>query len=126
MIADILSSTLVVVGALFALLAAIGLVRFPDIYLRMHAATKAGTLGAGSILLGLAFHAGQADVTLKAVLGIVFLVVTAPIAAHLLGRAAYCSKVPMWSRTTMDELDGCYDQIDQPPKSAPLRAADYE
>ncbi|HZY67232.1 MAG TPA: monovalent cation/H(+) antiporter subunit G, partial [Devosia sp.] len=65
-----------------------GLLRFPDVYTRLHAASKAGALGAGLILLGSAFAAGDLAYSVRAVLGFVFIILTSPISAHLLGRAA--------------------------------------
>lgn len=79
----------VVLGAAFSFLAAIGLLRFPDIYTRLHAAAKTGIVGAGFVLLGVALAAFDLSVSLRAIGGIVFLVLTSPISAHLLSRAAY-------------------------------------
>ncbi|MEM6273768.1 MAG: monovalent cation/H(+) antiporter subunit G [Myxococcota bacterium] len=105
-----IGSLLLLTGAAFSLIASIGLVRLPDLYVRMHAATKAGTLGAGLILAAAAAVSHQLDVITRVTAGIVFLVVTAPIAAHLLGRAGYVTGVPLWSETCLDELDGQYDE----------------
>jgi multicomponent Na+:H+ antiporter subunit G len=65
------------------------MLRLPDTLIRMHAATKAGTLGAGFILAAEAVIAAELGTTLKAIATIVFLLLTAPVAAHLIGRAAY-------------------------------------
>lgn len=109
-IADILAGFCVLVGAFFIFAAAIGLLRMPDVYTRMHAATKSGTLGSGLMLIGVALHAGgDAGIILRALAAVVFLIATAPIAAHLLGRAAYMSGVPTWSGTAFDELKGHYN-----------------
>ena len=90
-------------GGFFILIAGIGLFRMPDIYLRMHAATKAGTLGVGLVLIALAVHSGDVDVTIRVILTILFLIVTAPVAAHMIGRAAHRTGVPQWSGTVIDE-----------------------
>ncbi len=74
-------------GAGFVMIAAIGIVRLPDLLTRMHASTKAGTLGALLVLVGLGLHVGSADVVSKVVATILFLLLTAPIAAHMIGRA---------------------------------------
>lgn len=95
-------------GAAFALIAAIGVVRLPDVYTRMHAATKAGTLGAGLILIAGAFAAGEVGVVARAIACFIFLLLTAPVSGHLLGRAAYRTGVKLWDRTRIDELDGKY------------------
>ncbi|MCW5732218.1 MAG: monovalent cation/H(+) antiporter subunit G [Alphaproteobacteria bacterium] len=100
---DLLIAFLLLSGSAFALVAAIGIVRMPDLFIRMHAASKAGTLGAGLILLGVAVLANDASVSVRAVIAIVFIMLTAPIAAHLLGRAAYKTGVPLWQKSELDE-----------------------
>lgn len=104
MINDALCSLLLVVGGLFSLLASIGLLRMPDLFMRMQAATKAVTLGAGCILLAVALHFGRLDITTRCLLIIAFVVVTAPIAAHVIGRAAYAVGIPLWEGTLIDEI----------------------
>lgn len=99
-----LAGILIIVGSFFALVAAIGLVRFPDVYSRMHAASKAGTVGSGLMLIALAVVAGDFATTLRAVAGVVFLLLTAPIAAHLLARASYKAGYKLWSGTVIDEM----------------------
>lgn len=83
-----IAAVLMLIGALFCLLATIGLVRFPDLYTRMHAASKAGPLGAGLILLSVALNSGDWAVAARCLLGFVFVLGTAPVSAHLLARAA--------------------------------------
>lgn len=70
---------IMVVGACFSLLAAVGLVRFPDLYTRMHAASKAGTVGSGLLLFAAGLHSLDAAVFVRALAGFVFFVLTAPI-----------------------------------------------
>ena len=89
----IVAGVLVVVGSLFCFLAALGVLRFPDVFTRMHAATKAGILGAGLILLGAAVASGDVAVILRAIVGMAFLVLTGPVSAHLLARAALLAGV---------------------------------
>lgn len=83
------------VGTGFLVVATIGVLRFDDPFQRMHAATKAGTLGAGLVLLGVVVTKGSMDATLVGLLTIVFLIGTMPVAGHLLGRAAYISGAPL-------------------------------
>ncbi|WP_334175269.1 monovalent cation/H(+) antiporter subunit G [Pseudoxanthobacter sp.] len=85
----IATGLMVLVGAVFALMAAIGILRFGDIYMRMHAASKAGTVGSGLALLAVALDAGELGVVTRAIAGAVFLLLTAPVSAHLLARAFY-------------------------------------
>ena len=90
-------------GAVMTLVAAIGCLRLPDVYTRMHAATKSGTLGVMGMVLALMIEAGTLSVSIRGVLVILFFLLTAPVAAHMIGRAAYRSGVPLWSRTKQDE-----------------------
>ncbi|MEM1398961.1 MAG: monovalent cation/H(+) antiporter subunit G [Pseudomonadota bacterium] len=128
---DLIAGALVLFGSCFGLIAAIGVFRMPDLYVRMHAASKAGTLGVGSLLLAVAFHGGETSVVARALIAIFFLVLTAPVGAHLLARAAYVSGVPCWSGTKTDELAGHYnleqrgdEGIDAPePPNAPAAFA---
>lgn len=103
---EAVAAALMLIGATFCFLAAIGLVRFPDLYTRLHAASKAGTLGAGLILLAVALISGDLAVFLRSMLGVLFLVATAPIAAHLLGRAALRSENPGANITKIHADDG--------------------
>ena len=78
----------IVAGGVFGLLAAIGVLRLPDLYTRMHAASKAGLVGSGLTFVGIAIVSGDSAIILRAVLGILFLALTTPVSAHLLARAA--------------------------------------
>lgn len=98
-----------VVGALFLLIAAIGVVRLRDPLQRMHAATKAGTLGAALIMLG-AILAGDAARPATGVLTVLFLLATLPVGAQLLGRAAYRSGTRLEGLTGPDPLEGELDR----------------
>jgi multicomponent Na+:H+ antiporter subunit G len=84
------------------------MLRLPDTLTRMHAATKAGTLGVGLILIAEAVFYQDLGITLRAVAAIVFLLLTAPVAAHLIGRAAYYSGIKLWEKTWIDELKDVY------------------
>jgi multicomponent Na+:H+ antiporter subunit G len=90
-------------------LAAVGLVRLPDLFTRMQASTKASTLGVACMLLAVAIYFGTLGVTTRALLVIVFFFLTMPVAAHMIGRAAYFSGIPLWQNTVVDELRGSYD-----------------
>lgn len=92
------------IGAFFVFVAAVGLLRLDDLYMRMHAASKAGTLGSGVLLIALAVFSRETDVVLRAVAAVVFLLLTAPLAAHLLARAAYTVGYHPCSLTKHDAL----------------------
>lgn len=99
------AGALLIIGALFALLAVIGILRLPDIYTRMHAASKAGAVGSGAVLVAIALVSFDGAVILRAIAGIVFFMLTAPISAHLLARAAYAAGYKPWDKTVLDELE---------------------
>lgn len=99
---------LMIGGAAFMALAGLGLLRMPDLFLRMSSTAKAGTLGAGMILLGAAIHFDDFSIYTRAIAIIVFLLLTAPVAAHMIGRAAYFDGVPLWKGTVRDDLHGHY------------------
>lgn len=120
-----ISTLLITIGALFILLAGLGLVRMPDLFLRVSASTKAATLGVGATLLGVALYFGDFATFIRAGAIIVFLLLTAPVAAHLIGRAAYQDGVPLWEKTEFDDLrchysssSGVEQPLVQPEKSA--------
>ncbi len=119
---DYLAGGLLIIGALFTLVAAVGVVRLPDLYMRMHAASKTGTVGSGVMLLAIAFHSGEFDVVTRAIACIIFFLLTAPLSAHLLARAAYCTGVRPWPGTAPDELAGHYEQASE--KTEPARASE--
>ncbi len=95
---------LMVVGAVLMLLAALGMVRMPDLYSRMQSATKASTLGVGCTMLAVAVDFSDLAITTRVVLIVAFVFLTAPISAQMIGRAAYYVGVPLWEGTTLDEL----------------------
>ena len=107
---EILSSVLMLIGATFALLAGAGVLRMPDLFTRMQAATKASTLGIGCIILAVAVHFGELGITTRALATVIFVFLTAPVAAHMIARAAYFVGVPLWDQTIIDELHGHYDR----------------
>jgi multicomponent K+:H+ antiporter subunit G len=90
MIAEAIASGLIVLGAFFVLLGSIGLMRLPDIFTRLHGPTKATTLGVGAIVIAasVAAYSLTGEINLKALTVLLFLFITAPVSAHLLGKAA--------------------------------------
>ncbi|HXV18930.1 MAG TPA: monovalent cation/H(+) antiporter subunit G [Candidatus Omnitrophota bacterium] len=100
---DILTGILLLSGSLFALVSAIGVLRLPDLYNRMHAASKAGTLGAGLTMIALTVHFLKSDVTAQVLAIAAFIIATAPVAAHVIARAAYRTGEPLWEKSVIDE-----------------------
>ncbi|WP_207493216.1 monovalent cation/H(+) antiporter subunit G [Aridibaculum aurantiacum] len=95
-------------GALFILIASIGFIRMPDFYLRVSVTTKAVTLGIGLILGGAALYFSEVSVVSRVFAIILFLLLTAPVAAHMIGRTAYFIGTKMWDKSVIDELEGMY------------------
>ena len=102
MILELVLSALVLLGGFFAFVAGLGVLRLPDVLIRMHATTKAGTLASGLIMVAVALGFGDAPTIARAVVIVVFLLLTAPVAAHMIGRAAVRSGTPLWPRTRID------------------------
>lgn len=96
---------LLLIGSLLSAVAALGILRFPDVYTRLHAASKAGPLGAGLILLAVAFAAADWAIAVRCVLGFLFLVLTSPVSAHLLARSALKAGTTPDPRTSIQEYD---------------------
>lgn len=105
-ITEFIAALLILVGGAMAVISAIGIIRFPDVYTRSHAGTKSSTLGVLLTLLGafLFFWAKDSFVSIRLLLGIIFVFLTAPVSGHLITRAAYRSKVHMTEDTIEDEL----------------------
>ncbi|RMF03933.1 MAG: monovalent cation/H(+) antiporter subunit G [Chloroflexi bacterium] len=110
---EVISLLLLITGTIFVLISAVGVVRMPDLYLRMSASTKSSTLGLGLVLLGAALYfRHDFGIASRLVAIVVFLLLTAPVAAHLMGRAAYHTGVPLWEKSIHDDLKGKYNPED--------------
>ena len=96
-------SILLVAGGLFSVLAALGILRLPDFYTRMHAASKAGTIGSGLVLIAAGLGSQDPAILIRALVGFVFFILTAPVSAHLLARAAHLSRVPLAKINVRDD-----------------------
>lgn len=100
---DTIGSILIGIGVTFDVLGCLGLVRLPDVYNRLQAATKCVTLGTCLILVGVAVAGGTAPIAIKALLCAAFILLTSPVGAHALARGAYRSGVPLCDRSVVDE-----------------------
>ncbi|GAB4436924.1 MAG: monovalent cation/H(+) antiporter subunit G [Anaerolineae bacterium] len=124
---DFISIVLLLLGTAFIVISAIGVVKMPDLYLRMSASTKSSTLGVGLVLLGTAvyFHEEIGEAS-RAVAIVFFLLLTAPVSAHLIGRAAYHTGVPLWEKTRYDDLKNKFDAKSMTVAGLEPPAADAE
>ena len=107
---DLLIMILSTMGALFILMASIGMLRMPDFYGRLSVTTKATTLGIGLVLVAAAVYFNLSSITSKVVAIIFFLFLTAPVAAHMIGRAAYFIGIKLWEGSVIDDLEGKYNK----------------
>lgn len=110
---DIVAAACMLAGAVIAIIAAVGLHRLPDVYARMHVATKPATLGITLCLAGAALRSEGASIATKLVLAIVFQLVTTPAAGHLLGRAAHAARAEVSEHTVFDEMRPLPGQADR-------------
>lgn len=108
---EITAALFLLSGSIFMLIAAVGALRLPDFYMRVHAITKAGTLGVGLILIGIAVFFNDLSVTTRTIAVFAFVLFTAPVAAHMIGRAGYLDRVPLWEGTLVDQLQEHYDDL---------------
>ena len=102
MISEIIAAVLLVSGGFFCLVAGVGIVTLNDVYARMHAATKAGTLGLALICVAIMVLATTWLQLFEALFVFLFMIMTAPVGAHLIGRAAFRTRAPMDPRTKID------------------------
>ncbi len=102
---EIIGAIFIVIGLGFDILGCIGLIRLPDVYNRLQATTKCVTLGTCSILFGTFILKGFTTTGLKAILAIIFLLLTSPVAAHALARGAHKSGVKLWKNSVCDKYE---------------------
>lgn len=100
---DVATAILWLTGSIFALLAALGVLRMPDVFTRMQASTKASTLGLGCLLMGAALQMGDFGSFVRVASIGAFVLLTTPVAAHVIARASYFVGVPLWKGTVLDE-----------------------
>lgn len=103
---DWIAAFLLIAGSLFMLVAAIGVVKLSDVYMRMHAITKAASLGAILMLASVSLIYTQWIVWVEALMVVVFIIITAPIASHMIAKAAHKGGNPKGPGYIMDELEG--------------------
>ncbi|TXK51930.1 monovalent cation/H(+) antiporter subunit G [Pontibacter qinzhouensis] len=121
LVREIISSIFILTGVAFMLISTIGLLRFPDFYIRMSAITKGATLGVGLILMGLGIYFNQPSMLLKVLVIVSFTFITAPVAAHVIGRTAVQNKIPFWDRTNLKELEDYLQKEDLSEKESDIK-----
>lgn len=114
---DFIVGILAFFGSIFVLLAAVGMIRMPDTYLRISVTTKAATLGIGLLMIAGAIYSNDLSITAKVLAIILFILLTAPVSAHLIGRTSYFAGVKLWKNSVLDDLEGKYDPSTEVLKS---------
>lgn len=102
---EFFSVVLLLVGTAFVVVGSLGMARLPDTYCRLHATSKAVTLGMAGLLASAALYFDDPAVTAKCLLTLVFYFITSPTAAHLAARAAHRLEVPVWGEDVTDEYE---------------------
>ena len=100
---EIIGYILVTIGILFNIFGCIGLVRFPDVYNRLQAATKCVTLGTFLLLVGVALASGSGAISAKAIVCGVFILITSPTAAHAIAKGSHAAGVELWKDSVVDK-----------------------
>lgn len=99
-----------VLGTIGIFVASLGLLKMPDIFLRMSASTIGGTFGVASMLISVAIYFGELRLILHILGVIIFLILTVPVGAHMIGRTAHFIGLKKWDKTTVDDLEGKYER----------------
>ena len=110
---EIFSILLIIVGTVVMLISAIGIIRFPDFYLRMSAITKAATLGLFLLLIGLAIFFNRPGISIKSFIIILLILLSNPVGAHAIARAAYMNGTKLWKGNVVNELKELTDRKDE-------------
>jgi len=102
---EIIGFIFIVIGVAFDFFGCLGLIRFPDVYNRLHSSIKCVTLGTSGILLGVFCYKGFSPAGIKALLCVMFLILTSPVSAHALSRAAHRSGIKLWEKSVCDKYE---------------------
>ncbi len=129
---DIIAAIMLLFGLFFMFVGAVGVVRLPDAYNRIHAASMCVTLGLTGMLVAACFHLAAPTVVSKALATIVFMFVATPVGSHMLAKAAHHGRLPQWSHTLSDELTddkndpscSVTDEVDLREEDVVVREAD--
>lgn len=114
---DTITLVLLLSGSLLILIAGIGILRMPDVFMRTSAVTKAATLGVGLVLLGFIVYFNNFQLSTRSLSIVLFIAITSPVGAHMIGRAAYIIGDKLWEGTVKDDLENKYDSEKHEVKS---------
>lgn len=109
LIGDIIAIFALIIGLFFMFAGAVGIIRLPDLYHRLHAASKCSTLGLLGLLTAAVCHLGTLELLTKAVITLVFAFVATPVGSHILAKAALRDRAPQWKGTLEDDFAKDHD-----------------
>ncbi len=118
---SITSALLILTGAIFMLIASIGMIRLPDFFIRISVLTKASTIGLGFMLVGIALYFNHMSIFLKVTFMLVFIVLTSPVSAHIISKAASHIRIPFWEKTDLQD----YLKADETPDDPKTKKSSY-
>ena len=123
---EFIAALFILFGGIISVISAFGIIRFPDVYSRAHAATKSSTLAVLLTLFGafIYFWISEGIISVRLILGIIFVYITSPTAGHLIIRAAYRSNVARTETTKVDELKEVYEAYERQQKNPPHHTED--
>lgn len=113
---EIFSAVFVLLGSFLMLIAAIGILRLPDFYIRLSAVTKTSTIGIGLILLGAFIYLNNLTILLESIGILFFVILTSPASAHITAKAATHIKIPFWKHTNLEDYEKAPEMPDDPEK----------
>ncbi|WKN31751.1 monovalent cation/H(+) antiporter subunit G [Porifericola rhodea] len=111
---NIVAAIFILSGIAFMMIAAIGIIRFPDFYIRMSVVTKASTIGLGLLLTGVGIYFNTLETIIKTISISLFIVLSSPISAHVIAKAASLVRVPFWNKTNLDDYIEAKETPDDP------------
>ena len=114
--AEIISSFFILGGVIFIVISSIGILRLPDFYIRISVITKAITLGITLILIGIGIYFNDLVIASKVITIITFMMITSPLSAHIIARAATKNKVAFWKKTILKDFQPYLDKQQEEEK----------
>ena len=117
---------LMALGTFFIVSASVGILRMPDVFTRISVVTKAATLGVGLTLAALSFYFESFVISTRAVAIMIFVFLTGPAAAHMIGRAAYFIGEPLWKKTVRNDLEKRYNKTTEKLASSDEQAIENQ
>lgn len=111
---ETIAAIFILSGVAFMMIASVGIIRFPDFYIRMSVVTKASTIGLGLLLIGVGIYFDTIETIIKTISISVFILLSSPVSAHVIAKAASQIRVPFWRKTNLEDYISSEDMPDDP------------